>query len=49
MNVNSLSEALPDQDVINLIVVFPTSGVPFPSSGRFLKAKGVCRYYVAKR
>ena len=32
------------QDVINLVVVFPIWAVPCPSSGWFVRAKGVCQY-----
>ena len=39
MNVNS--EVLSHQDVINLVVVFPIWAVPCPSSGWFVRTKGV--------
>ena len=44
MDVNSCSEALLHQDIINLVVVFPIWAVPCPSSGWFVRAKGVCQY-----
>ena len=47
-DVNSWSEALLHQDVINLIVVFSIWAVACPSSGWFVRAKGVCQYLVVK-
>ena len=44
MDVNTRSKALLHQDVINLVVVFPIWAVPCPSSGWFVRAKGVCQY-----
>ena len=41
-----VQKALLHQDVINLIVVFPIWAVPCPSSGWFVRAKGVCQYKV---
>ena len=42
MNVNSCSEVLPHQDVINLVVMFPIWALPCPS-GWFVKTKDVCQ------
>ena len=44
MDVNSLSESLSHQDVINLIVVFPIWAVLYLSSGWFVRTSGVCQY-----
>ena len=48
MDVNSCSEAILHQDIINLVVVVPILAVPCPSSGWFVRAKGVCQYQVVK-
>ena len=40
MNINSGLEALPDQDVISLVVVFRIWAVPCPFAGWFVRSKG---------
>ena len=44
MDVNSWSEALLHQYVINLVVVFPIWAVPCPSSRLFVRVNGVYLY-----